>query len=529
MVAKEDHIQESLEIEMPAEPVAPEVQKKSGPRRTVMLAVVSVLALGALFKAYQAYSFGLTHVDTDNAYVTGDLVNISPIVSGTLAELNVSDGEFVHKGKLIAKLNQDSPAALLAQAQANLQVAEDQVPQAEAQLQFTQLSTEASIQSSKAALDSQSARTQGSRMQVRLSSDTVHSQVLQAQGQVEAAEAQASQAHSLIEEAKAALANAKLAVVTAKSNSAAAVAAETSQKAEATRADKDLRRYRSLFNSEAVSEQQLDSATAVASSSAANYEAASRKSEAARSQVEEANSVVVEAERRVATAIEQAKATDKQVAVAKAGLSLALAGNAQVGIQGTNVQTNLSQGAQADAELASAQAGTQQVTLRQKQLEAARAQLNQARAAVENAKVQVRDTSLYAPCDGYVVKHSANVGSAINPGQTIATITRGKDVWVMANFKETQLDKVEEGQPVEISVDAYPGRKFYGKVVSILQATGSATTLLPPDNSTGNFTKVVQRVPVKISIEGEQASRLRQGMSVDATIDTSRSASASRS
>jgi membrane fusion protein (multidrug efflux system) len=335
--------------------------------------------------------------------------------------------------------------------------------------------------------------------------------VLQAQGQVEAAEAQASQAHSLIEEAKAALANAKLAVVTAKSNSAAAVAAETSQKAEATRADKDLRRYRSLFNSEAVSEQQLDSATAVASSSAANYEAASRKSEAARSQVEEANSVVVEAERRVATAIEQAK------------------GNAQVGIQGTNVQTNLSQGAQADAELASAQAGTQQVTLRQKQLEAARAQLNQARAAVENAKVQVRDTSLYAPCDGYVVKHSANVGSAINPGQTIATITRGKDVWVMANFKETQLDKVEEGQPVEISVDAYPGRKFYGKVVSILQATGSATTLLPPDNSTGNFTKVVQRVPVKISIEGEQASRLRQGMSVDATIDTSRSASASRS
>jgi membrane fusion protein (multidrug efflux system) len=119
------------------------------------------------------------------------------------------------------------------------------------------------------------------------------------------------------------------------------------------------------------------------------------------------------------------------------------------------------------------------------------------------------------------VKHAANVGTAISPGQTVVTITRGSQVWVMANFKETQLTSVRDGQPAEIEVDAFPGRVFKGKVGSILHATGSATTLLPPDNSTGNFTKVVQRVPVKIWLSStSDASLLRQGMSVQASIQT---------
>jgi membrane fusion protein (multidrug efflux system) len=216
-----------------------------------------------------------------------------------------------------------------------------------------------------------------------------------------------------------------------------------------------------------------------------------------------------------------------QVQVARAGLGLAKANATQVGIQGSNVKTNEGQVSQADASLASASAGLEQVTLREKQIATTKAQLEQAKAAVEHAQIDVNDATLYAPCDGYVVKHMANVGASISPGQTIVTITRGTDVWVMANFKETQLNKVREGQPVEIEVDAYPGRKFNGKVSSILQATGSATTLLPPDNSTGNFTKVVQRVPVKITIEPSQVSSgsdnapLRQGMSVVAVVDTS--------
>jgi membrane fusion protein (multidrug efflux system) len=279
-----------------------------------------------------------------------------------------------------------------------------------------------------------------------------------------------------------------------------------------------------LFRDEAVSQQQLDAATASAASSQANFEAAAQKAEAAQSQVAQVQSAVSEAQSRVAAAQSQAQAASKQISVARAALGLAQSGVTQVGIQDANVQTNEGQSGQAVAGLATAQAGSQQVTLRQKQVAAAQAQLLQAQAAVRTAEIQVNDAYLYAPTDGYVVKHSANVGTSINPGQTIVTITRGADVWVMANFKETQLDKVTEGQPAEIEVDAYPGRVFKGKVLNILQATGSATTLLPPDNSTGNFTKVVQRVPIKISVDpasaGPNAPKLRQGMSVTATIDT---------
>ena len=494
--------------------------------RVAIFAILGVLALGAIYKGYGAFTFAQTHVDTDNAYVTGDLVNISPTVSGTLKELKVADGDFVHKGDLIARLQTNSSNAVLEQAEANLKAAESQVPQAEAELNFTKLSTEAAIQSSRAAISTQQSRTQGSKMAVRLSSDTVRNQIIQAKSQVAEARAQMDQAKAGVDVAKAGLDNAKIAVDTAQKNADAAKASEDSARAEAVRTDKDLKRYATLFQTDAVSQQQLDTATAAAHAAKANLDAATRKAEAAESSVDQARSAVKEAQSRINSAVSQQQAALMQVKVAQAGLGLAEANDTQVGIQGENVKTSEGQVSQADASLASATAGLQQIALREKQIATAKAQLEQAKAAVEHAKIDVEDASLYAPCDGYVVKHTENVGAAISPGQTIVTITRGADVWVMANYKETQLDKVRKGQPVEIEVDAYPGRVFHGKVESILEATGSATTLLPPDNATGNFTKVVKRVPVKILIDsaGETTSAkdavLRQGMSVVATIDT---------
>ena len=509
-------------------PVEPEVAKPKP--KVALFAILGVLAIGALFKGYQVFTFAQTHVDTDNAYVTGDLINISPVVSGTLAELRVADGDFVHKGDLIARLETNSSQSVLAQAEANLKAAETQIPQAEAELQFTKLSTQAAIQNSQAAITTQQSRTTGSKMAVRLSSDTVHNQILQAQSQVAEAKAQLDQAKSAVDVARAGLENSKIAVETAKKNAEAAVASEASAQADAVRTDKDLKRYTALFQTEAVSQQQLDTATAAASAAKANLDAATRRAEAASSQVDQAKSAVKEAQSRVNSAMSQQQASVMQVKVAEAGLGLAKANDTQVSIQGSNVKTSEGQVTQADAALASATAGLQQVTLREKQVATAKAQLEQAKAAVEHAKIDVQDAYLYAPCDGYVLKHTENVGAAISPGQTIVTITRGTSVWVMANYKETQLDKVRAGQPVEIEVDAYPGRKFHGKVLSIMDATGSATTLLPPDNATGNFTKVVQRVPVKIVIDeanesaGAKDAVLRQGMSVVATIDTASAA-----
>jgi Cation efflux system protein CusB domain 1 len=120
------------------------------------------------------------------------------------------------------------------------------------------------------------------------------------------------------------------------------------------------------------------------------------------------------------------------------------------------------------------------------------------------------------------------------PGQTILTLTEGDYVWVTANYKETQLRNTHPGQPAEVEVDAVPGKAFLGWVRSINEATGAATSLLPPENATGNFVKVVQRIPVRIELDpaGDDEDRkyarlsdirtLRQGMSVSATIDTSR-------
>jgi len=312
-------------------------------------------------------------------------------------------------------------------------------------------------------------------------------------------------------------------VETAIRTAAAARSSVDSAKAESDRAAQDLARYTKLFADEAVSKQQYDAAVAADTTAKANLEAATQRAAAADSQAAQARTAVAQAQAQLRATQDQADYSAKQVVVAEQNLQVVKAGETQVNIQDSNVQTNEGQGQKATADLQTAQAGSQEIALREKQIATAKAQMKQAEAAVERAKVTVGDAYLYAPCDGYVVKHTANVGTAISPGQTVVTITRGSRVWVMANFKETQLADVKEGQMAEVEVDALPGLKFHGKVGSIIRATGSATTLLPPDNSTGNFTKVVQRVPVKIVFDGidnKDIDRLRQGLSVIATIDT---------
>jgi membrane fusion protein, multidrug efflux system len=145
-----------------------------------------------------------------------------------------------------------------------------------------------------------------------------------------------------------------------------------------------------------------------------------------------------------------------------------------------------------------------------------------AQAAVDNARLQLSYTALLAPMDGMVAKRTAEPGAQVQVGQNLMSVVPDKDIWVTANLKETQLDKVRVGNPVDFTVDAYDGFTFHGKVESLSPATGARFALLPPDNATGNFTKVVQRVPVRIAVEqsGDPARPLRPGMSVDVTIAT---------
>lgn len=155
-------------------------------------------------------------------------------------------------------------------------------------------------------------------------------------------------------------------------------------------------------------------------------------------------------------------------------------------------------------------------------LQGADARLAAAEAAVETARLQVGYTTVTAPSNGIVARRQVELGELVQPGQTLMTVVPTEAVWVTANLKETELEGVTPGDSATFTVDAYPGHTFRGAVESVSPATGARFALLPPDNATGNFTKVVQRVPVRVAIAPEPTDQypLRPGLSVDITIQT---------
>jgi membrane fusion protein (multidrug efflux system) len=177
---------------------------------------------------------------------------------------------------------------------------------------------------------------------------------------------------------------------------------------------------------------------------------------------------------------------------------------------------------QYDAARAAAESGSAQLSAARRSVEAARAQAEQKRADLQYAELQVSYATVTAPVAGRVARKSIEVGQFVQAGQPLLAIVEDVQPWVVANFKETQLKKMRVGQPVEIEVDAYPKHVFHARVDSISPATGAKFALLPPDNATGNFTKVVQRVPVKIVFTDppDPARPLRAGMSVNAVVRT---------
>lgn len=167
-------------------------------------------------------------------------------------------------------------------------------------------------------------------------------------------------------------------------------------------------------------------------------------------------------------------------------------------------------------------ASVQQMSVLRAQAEAIGGNIRQAEAQVEEARLALSYTEVRAPRDGVIGNRAARVGQYVRPGSTLMALVPVKDVYVVANFKETQLTRVAVGQPVTLEVDAFPDAGIRGRVQSIAPASGSRFSLLPPENATGNFTKIVQRLPVKIVLEKPlpQGVRLAPGMSVVATIDT---------
>lgn len=514
------------------EPTPEPVSSKRKPPLPLLVGGV-VLLVGGVFGVKQ-YVWSQTHLQTDDAYLTGNLVNVSPVVAGTLAELTVAEGDDVKPGQLLARLDADSQKAALGQAEAALATARANVPQAEASLEFQKRATAAAIQRARAAEAIRQSKTQGALAQVSLAGQTSAAQLAQASKQASAAEATARQADRQAESvgaqvtaARAGVATSQRAVESAGDAVKALEARLPAARAERDRAGADEARYESLLQKEAVTRQQRDSVHAQAEAARSALAALQAQIEGAKSEERRTKSVVAQANAQLAQArsardasLQAARAAHDQSRAVASGIAVARAGAGQVAVRRSDVAASEAQAPQDAADLATARAGSSQIDARREAVRAAEAQVKQAEAAVQSAKKALANTTLASPTAGTVVKKTANVGASLAPGQTLLTLTRGSAIWVTANFKETQIGGLRLGQPAEIHVDAHPEKTYPGRVAVIGAATGATVSLLPPDNATGNFTKVVQRIPVKIAIEGN-FPELHQGMSCVATVDSS--------
>ena len=357
------------------EPQAPPKPKKSGGiRRLVAIAVIGAAVIGGA--TYWWLNRGL--VSTDDAFIDGNTVTLSPQVGGKVLRLLIDDNQRVKAGDLLLEIDPRDYAAARDSAKASLDRALAAEVEASSNLDLTRATTTANIASAEAGLA----------------------------------------------QAKAALAQ--------------AAAQLQSSTAEAERAATDVKRYRELIKQNFATHQTLDQAEATARQSGAQ------------------------------------QLSDTQ------GLSVA---QAKIG--------------EAQAALDQAHTAAQQIAVKEAELQSAKADVEAARAALHTAEINLSYTKIVAPQTGYITRRQVNAGDVIDKNQILATLVFGAP-WVTANFKETQLTDMRPGQPVTIHVDAYPGIDFKGHVDSIMHGSGSHFSLLPPENATGNYVKVVQRVPVKI-------------------------------
>jgi membrane fusion protein (multidrug efflux system) len=414
-------------------------------KRIAVLALLLIVLAFAIPYGWNLWQYYRTHESTDDAYIVGDIVPMSPMVAGTILSVNVKDHQRVESGQLLVQLDPREFEAKVQQAQAFVKVAEARLRQAELEVLQAQDST-----------SSDTARTNASLRAARsVFRETQHQ----------------------IDEARAVLSALETAVTVAQ--------AEVDAKdAHLSLARTAFERARQLMADGVVSQQQFDEAE---------------------------NAVqTAQAERRVAA--QKLAQTQREVERARADLRT----------KQQSMERVRAMEAEAQAVVAGSQANEQNVDIKQAEVAVMQAMLEQRQADLDYANLQLDYTSIRASVPGVIAKNNAQVGQVVQLGRPLMAIVPLHDIWVEANFKETQLRSMRPGQKATLEVDAYPGQIFEGSLHSISPGTGSVFSLLPPENATGNFVKIVQRVPVKIVLDAASNNGfvLRPGMSVIATIAT---------
>jgi membrane fusion protein, multidrug efflux system len=511
----------ALKTEEPST-ATPATPKKRGPMPYIV-GLVAVVVLGYMGKSWWT---GRNYEDTDDAYVTADIVQVNTEVKGKIINWAVKDNEVVKAGQEIATLDPSQVQVNLLQAQAALESANASAVAAGTDVDLTKSQGEAQIQGAQGGesaanggIGSADAQINVLRAQVR----TAQANALVAKSDISSLENDIQSAQDSLLKAQTQVKAAAAAVSAAQNQAKAATSSVKTAQSNLDLAQKNFARIQSLFSEGVISQASLDQSQTTLDSDTAAVEAAQHQADSAQSMVLQRQSDLDTANAGVQvaqTAVQQARERRSQgydrLRAAQAGVSAS-----QATVKAAQSAAATAQGSyqQAQANLATAQTLPEKLKQKDAQKALALAKVKEAQVAVENAKLDLERTHIKAPVDGIVSKRFAQVGTLLQLGSPVASIVPTQNIYIVANFKETQIGRMQAGQDVEIDIDGFGGHTFHGKVDSLSAATGSSFAMIPPDNATGNFVKVVQRVPVKILLTpDDQTSKIASGMSADVKV-----------
>jgi len=458
-----------------------EIEAAASPKRSRLpIYVVGTLIGLCLIGGVSWWFYSRQFEKTDDAFIEGNISLISSKIGSHIEKVHVVENQFVKKGDLLVELDGREAKANLEKAQALLQTAQAKKAKALANYDLTRKTTRADYTQASSSVSS----AENNIEQTRLAADSKLNSVEQAKNQTRTAEANLRQVESQIPATQAALEQAEAQVPAAQ--------------AKLDNAQAEYERSQQLFEHGDISKQDLERDNRLLSDARAGK---------------------ITAQKQVDIIKAQVNSLSRQVEVEKSRLDESKSG---ITAAENNYRQSLSQidiaASQADeskGKLLGTDVLPEQTAIGNSEVQTSEAEIAQAQAALAQAELVFSYTKLYAPQDGYVSKKSAIEGQFVQPEQPLMAISLS-GIWVVANFKETQIERMKIGQMVDIYVDAYPNTSFRGKVESFQVGTGSRFSVLPSENASGNFVKVVQRIPVKIVFEQmpEDKYLLVPGMSV---------------
>ncbi len=442
-----------------SEPAVPEKKPRNPIVRIAGIGIGVIVLILALIFGLRYFAYASAHETTDDATIDADEVQVTSKIAERVANISVDTNARVRKGQLLVSLDNRDEGDRVAQAQA--------------------------------AVAAQRAQARAAQENVSLVRDTQAAQDAQANGGIAQARAGIASAASNAQSSSGEIAVAAAGAEAARAQVHAAQDALPGALENLRRAQADLRRTSSLVATGDVAAQQLDASRAA-------YEAARSSYSEAQAQVGSANANLAQAQQKVDAQRYATQSTESQIGVQQAQLETA---------QGKYLESN-----------AASRVSAQQATA-----DAARAQITSLSTQLTTAQNNLSYTKIVSPIDGYVGQKIVEVGQTVSPGASLLTLIPSNDIYITANFKETQVGKMHVGQEADINVDAYKGVKFVGHVDNLSPASQNKFSLVPAQNATGNFVKVTQRLPVRLRFDRVENGKLsdyplRPGMSVETSV-----------